>query len=185
MPEQRVFGSYARDEDGKQTRTVHSPGGNTQGGKQTLSTTPNGNNEAWLFERPGEEARRQDDLQSIRNSRNKNKRGNETGVQARVSLARRAESSGARSAEGMKPKALSQVVLRAEQSAEERDAQNERRKDQRAQERDALNERRRDQRAAEQSSVDARDALNARRRANAQVTISVRLAVRSRPHNPN
>ena len=134
-------------------------------------------------------------------------------MQARVSLARRAESSGARSAEGMKPKALSQVALRAEQPAEERDAQNERRKDQRAQERDALNERRRDQRAAEQSvdvrdalnalqierragqSVDVRDALNAMRRANEQVTISVRLAlralyacaldVRSISHNPN
>ena len=115
MPKHRTFGGYARDEDGKQTRTVHSPGGNTQVGKQTLSTTPNGNNEAWLFERPGEEARRQDDLQSIRDSRKRNKREIETGVQARVSLALRAESSGARSAERMKPKALSQVVLRAGQ----------------------------------------------------------------------
>ena len=102
-----------------------------------------------------------------------------------MSLALRAESLGVRSAEGMKPKALSKVVLRAEQSVQERDAQNERRRDHRAQERDALNERRRDQRAAEQSSVDAGYALNARRRANEQVTISVRLAVRSRPHNPN
>ena len=183
---------------------------------QTFSTTPNGHNEARLFKLPDEEARRQDDLQSIRDSRKKNKRGNETGVQARVSLALRVGSSGVGNAEGMKPKALSQVVLRAEQSAEEQDAQNERRrdhraaeqsveqrgaqnkrrKDQRAQERDALNERRRDQREAEQPSVDARDALNARRRANEQVTISVRLALRvlytpvrlavgSRPHNPN
>ena len=92
MPKHRTFGGYARDEDGKQTRAVYSPGGNTQVGKQTLSTTPNGNNQAWLFERPGEEARRQDDLQSIRDSRKKNKRGNETGMQARVSLALRAES---------------------------------------------------------------------------------------------
>ena len=100
MPKHRTFGGYARDEDGKQTRTVHSPGGNTQVGKQTLSTIPNGNNEAWLFERPGEEARRQDDLQSIRDSRKKAKRGNKTGMQARVSLALRAESSGVGSAEG-------------------------------------------------------------------------------------
>ena len=93
-------------------------------GKQTLSTTPNGNNEAWLFERPGEEARRQDDLQSIRDSRKRNNRGIEMGKRARVPLAFRAESLGVRSAEGMKPKALSQVVLRAEMSAEERDARN-------------------------------------------------------------
>ena len=148
MPKHRTFGGYARDEDGKQTRTVHSPGGNTQVGKQTLSTTPNGNNQAWLFERPGEEARRQDNLQSVRNSRNKNKRGIETGVQARVSLARRAESLGVGSAEGMKPKALSQVVLRAEQSVEERGA------------------------------------LNAARRANEQVTRSMRLVFRLFPTNP-
>jgi hypothetical protein len=102
----------------------------------------------------------------------------------------------------MKPKALSQVALRAEQSAEERDAQNERRRDHRAagqsvEQRDAQNERRRDRRAAEQTldvrdalnalqierragqSADVRDALNARRRANEQVTISVRLALRA------
>ena len=68
-------------------------------------------------------------------------------MHARVSLALRAESSGVGSAEGMKPKALSQVVLRAEQSAKERDAQNalqiERRAGQSALVRDALNERRR------------------------------------------
>ena len=45
-------------------------------------------------------------------------------MRARVSLALRAESLGVGSAEGMKPKALFQVVLRAEQSAEERDARN-------------------------------------------------------------
>ena len=39
-------------------------------------------------------------------------------------LARRAESLGVGSAEGMKPKALSQVVLRAEQPVEERGALN-------------------------------------------------------------
>ena len=62
MPKQRVFGGYARDEDGKQTRTVHSPGGNTQVGTQTFVPTPNGRNEAWLFKRPDEEARRRDDF---------------------------------------------------------------------------------------------------------------------------
>ena len=71
MPKQRAFGGYARDEDGKQTRAVQSPRGNTQVGKQTLSTTPNGRNEAWLFKRPDEEARRKDDAQSIRDSRKK------------------------------------------------------------------------------------------------------------------
>ena len=129
MPKHRTFGGYARDEDGKQTRTVYSPGGNTHVGTQIFSTTPTGNNQDWLFNRHDEEARRQDDLQSIRDSRKKAKRGNETGVQARGSLSLRAESSGAGSAEGMKPKALSQVVLQAEQSVEELDALNERRRD--------------------------------------------------------
>ena len=124
MPKHRVFGSYGRDEDGKQTRTVHSPGGNTRVGKQTFNTTPNGRSEAWLFERPDGKARRQDDVQSIRDSRKKAKRESETGMGARVPLARRAESLGVGSAEGMKPKALSQVVLRAEQSVEERGALN-------------------------------------------------------------
>ena len=161
MPKHRTFGGYARDQDAKQTRTVHSPGGNTQVGKQTLSTTPNGNNEAWLFERPGEEARRQDDLQSIRDSRKRNNRGIEMGKRARVPLAFRAESLGVRSAEGMKPKALSRKVLRAEMSAEERDARN-------ATEID----RQRDCRA--EQSVDVRGALNAARRAYEQVTRSIR-----------
>jgi hypothetical protein len=152
MPKHRTFGGYARDEDGKQTRTVHSPGGNTQMGKQTLRTTPNGNNEAWLFERPGEEARRQDDLQSIRDSRKRNNRGIEMGKRARVPLAFRAESLGVRSAEGMKPKALSQVVLRAELSAEDQVALNERRKDLRA-----------------EQTVQKRDALNASQKAYKQV----------------
>ena len=62
MPQQRVFGGYSRDEDGKQTRTVHSPGGNSQVGTQTFSTTANGRNEAWLFNRPDEEVRQQDGL---------------------------------------------------------------------------------------------------------------------------
>ena len=119
MPKHRVFGNHGRDEDGKQTRTVHSPGGNTRVGMQTFNTTPNGRNEAWLFKCPDEEARRQDDVQSIRDSRKKAKRESETGMGARVPLARRAESLGVGSAEGMKPKALSQVVLRAERRTNE------------------------------------------------------------------
>ena len=93
-------------------------------GMQTFNTTPNGRNEAWLFKCPDEKAREQDDAQSIRDSRKKAKRESKTGMGARVPLARRAESLGVRSAEGMKPKALSQVVLRAEQSVEERGALN-------------------------------------------------------------
>ena len=124
MPKQRVFGGYARDEDGKQTRTVHSPGGNTHVGTQTFATTPTGNNQAWLFMRPDVVARRKDDAQSTRDARTKAKHEIETGKRARVSLAFRAESLGVRSAEGMKPKALSQVVLRAEQPPEDRDAAN-------------------------------------------------------------
>jgi len=138
MPKKRVFGGYARDEDGKQTRTLHSPGGNTHVGTQTFVTTPNGRNEAWLFKRPDEETRRKDDAQSICDSRKKAKRENETGMRARVSLALRAESSGVGSAEAKTPKALSQVALRAELSVEDRDA------------------------------------VNAARRANEQVTISMR-----------
>ena len=155
MPKHRTFGGYARDEDGKQTRTVYSPGGNTHVGKQIFGTTPNGRHEAWLFNRHDEEARRMD-AQSIRDSRKKHKREIETGKRARVSLAFRAESLGVRSAEGMKPKALSQVVLRAEMSAEERDARN-------ATEID----RQKDCRAGQ--SVDVRGALNAARRAHDKV----------------
>ena len=81
---------------------------------------------------------------------------NETGMRARVSLALRAESLGFGSAEGMKPKALSQVVLRAEQSVEERDAQN----------------KKQEVRRAKQPPED-RDAANNARRANEQVTIIV------------
>ena len=119
MPKHRVFGNHGRDEDGKPTRTVHSPGGNTRVGMQTFNTTPNGRNEAWLFKCPDEKAREQDDVQSIRNSRKKAKRESKTGMGARVPLARRAESLGVGSAEGMTPKALSQVVLRAERRTNE------------------------------------------------------------------
>jgi len=49
MPKHRAFGEYGRDQNGQQTRTVHTPGGNTHVGTQTCVTTPNGRNEARLF----------------------------------------------------------------------------------------------------------------------------------------
>ena len=170
---------------------------------QTLGPTPLKKHRAWQYTATpsttaGDAAElRKFNAQSIRNARKKGRGAEEPEEPEEApcdSAAVRALRAGIGQGEalGLGPerdkaqKALSQKVRRAELPAEERGAQNERRKDQRAQERNALNnERRRDQRAAEQSSVDARDALNARRRANEQVTISVRLAVRSRLHNPN
>ena len=112
MPKQRVFGRYGRDQDGKQTRTVHTPGSKTHVDTQTFFTTPNSHNEAWLPKLPDEEkARRNDNGQSIRDSRKKAKHENETGKRARVPFALRAESSGGGSAEGKKPRVLSRKVL--------------------------------------------------------------------------
>ena len=169
-------------------RAASTPGG-THVGEQSLADTPKKLHKAWQFDIPpgataGEAAElRKANGQSCRNARRKAKDEEISDKAALEPLSVRTERAGIGQGEplGFGPerhkaqKALSKEVSRAEQSAEERNAQNERRKDQRAQERDALNERRRDQRAAEQQSVDARDALNARRRANAQVTISVRL----------
>ena len=164
---------------------------------QTLGPTPLKKHRAWQYTATpsttaGEAAEiRKYNAQSIRNARKKARGAEESEKAPRDSLAVRALRAGIGQGEalGLGPerdkarKALSKEVSRAEQSVEERHAQNERRKDLRAaelpEERDALNERRRDQRAAEQPSVDARDALNARRRANEQVTISVRLALRA------
>ena len=85
MPEHRVFGVCGRDQDGKQTRTVHTPGGTTQVGTQTFDTTPNDHNKAWLFKRP-DEARRKDDAQSIRDSRKKAKRAEKSEEAPRESV---------------------------------------------------------------------------------------------------
>ena len=156
MPKQRVCGVCARDQDGKQTRTVHTPGGTTQVGKQTLDTTPNGNNKAWLFKLP-DIARRKDDLQSIRDSRKKAKRANKSEEAPRESV---------RDLVGPErhkaQKKISQQLLRAELSVVDRVSLN-------AKKNDWQTNRRVGQ------SVDVRDALNARRRANEKVTISVRL----------
>ena len=166
---------------------------------QTLGPTPLKKHRAWLYTATpsttaGEAAEiRKYNAQSIRNARKKKARGAEEPEEPeeapppRDSLAVRALRLGIGQGEalGLGPerdkarKALSQEVCQAEQSLAERDALNERRRDLRAaeqpEERDARTERRRDQRAPEQLSVDARDALYARRRANEQVTISVRL----------
>ena len=166
---------------------------------QTLGPTPLKKHRAWQYTATpsttaGEAAEiRKYNAQSIRNVRKRMARGAEEPEEPeeapppRDSLAVRALRLGIGQGEalGLGPerdkarKALSKEVSRAEQSVEERHAQNERRKDlpaaEQPEERDALNERRRDQRAPEQLSVDARDALYARRRANEQVTISVRL----------
>ena len=174
-------------------RVASTPGG-THVGEQSLADTPKKLHKAWQFDIPpgataGEAAElRRANGQSCRNARRKAKDEEISDKAALEPLSVRAE----RASIGLggplfgperrkAQKALSNVVSRAEQSFQERDA---------------LNEGRRDHRAAEQPSVDARDALNARRRANEQVTISVRLAlralytpvrlaVRSRPHNPN
>ena len=166
---------------------------------QTLGPTPLKKHRAWQYTatpstKAGEAAEiRKYNAQSVRNARKKKARGAEEPEEPeeapppRDSLAVRALRLGIGQGEplGFGPerhkaqKALSKEVSRAEQSLAERDALNERRRDLRAaeqpEERDARTERRRDQRAPEQLSVDARDALNARRRANEQVTISVRL----------
>ena len=168
---------------------------------QTLGPTPLKKHRAWQYTATpsttaGEAAEiRKYNAQSVRNARKKARGAEEPeepeepeeAPPPRDSLAVRALRLGIGQGEalGLGPerdkaqKALSQKVRQAEQSVAERHAQNERQKDLRAaeqpEERDARTERRRDQRAPEQLSVDARDALNARRRANEQVTISVRL----------
>ena len=147
----------------------------------TLADTPHKQHKAWLYDIPpgataGEAAElRRANGQSCRNARRKAKDEEISDKAALEPLSVRAERASIGQGGPLfgperrkAQKALSQKVRQAELSVAEQYA---------------LNERRRDQRAAE--SVDTRDALNERRRANEQVTISVRLAVRSRPHNPN
>ena len=97
MSKKRVFGDYTRDDDGKQTRNLHTPSGKTHVGTQSFVPTPDGQHihEAWLFKLSGEEeARRKENGQSIRDARNKAKRKEMTGKPTRKSLADRAESLG-------------------------------------------------------------------------------------------
>ena len=138
MPKRRVFVEYRRDpHDGTQLRNVLTPSGKTDVGTQSLVATPKGEHQAWLFTRPGEkEAHAKDNSQAVKNARKKARLEMETGKSARTSLAVRAEALGIGSIGlnmgtplGSGPdrektqKALSAQVLRAEQSAQERDAQ--------------------------------------------------------------
>ena len=137
MPKKRVFEDYRRDRDGTQLRSVLTPNGKTSVGVQSLVATPEGEHQAWLFMRPGEEeAHAKDNSQAVQTARKKARLEKERGKPARTSLAVRAEALGIGSiglnmgtSLGSGPdrektqKALSAQVLRAEQSAQERDAQ--------------------------------------------------------------
>ena len=139
MPKRRVFVEYRRDpHDGTQLRNVLTPSGKTDVGTQSFVATPNGEHRAWLFKRPGEEeAHAQDNSQAVKNARKKARLETEMGKPARTSLALRAEALhigcvglNMGTPLGIGPdrektqKALSAQVLRAEQSALERDAVN-------------------------------------------------------------
>ena len=64
-------------------------------GTKSLAPTPDGQHEAWLLTRSGEEkAHKQDNTQSIRDAHNKAKRVEIKGKPARASLAYRAETLG-------------------------------------------------------------------------------------------
>ena len=133
-----IFDEYRRDlHDGTQLRNVYTPSAKTRVGIQPFAKTPNGEHQAWLFKRPGEEeAHAKDNSQAIRVAYKRARRETETGTPARTSLVLCAEAPGVESAGlnmgrslGSGPdrektqKALSQQVLRTEQSTEDRDAQ--------------------------------------------------------------
>ena len=151
MSKRRVFDEYSSDpRDGTKLRTVLTPGGKHAVGTHSLAQTPNGKHGAWIFKRPGEEeAHKQDNTQSIRNARNKAKREDITGMPARASLSDRAASLG-----------LEMLSVSGPDCAKARNSLSAqvRRAEQPPEDRDAGNAARR-----------------ANRRANAQVTISVRL----------
>ena len=213
MARRKKFGNERISLDGEtMMRDAFSPGGGTLLGTQTLAGTPHKEHEAWQYTAPpsataGEAAKlRKINTQSIQNARKKGKRAEESEEAPCESLAVRAMRAGIGQGGPLfgperrkAQKALSQKVRQAELSVAEQDALNERRRDHRAAEQsldvqDSLNALQTERRAGQ--SVLVRDALNERRRANEQVTISVRLALRalykpvrlavgSRPHNPN
>ena len=180
-------------------------------GTLSLAPTPNGQHDTWLFKLSGEEeARRNENDQSIRDARNKAQREEIAGKRARLSLTHRAQSFSMKLPLVSAPdrakarNSLSAQVRRAEQPPEDRGAANAtrrandqvRRAEQLPEDRDAANATRRanDQaRRAEQPPED-RTAVNATRRTNDQVTISARLhcapcthlcvGVRSISHKP-
>ena len=136
-PKKRVFEQYRRDRDGTQLRSVLTPNGKTSVGVQSLVATPGGEHQAWLFMRPGEEeAHAKDNSQAVQTARKKARLEKERGKPARTSLAVRAEALGIGSGLNMgtplgsgpdrekTQKALSKIVRRAEQSAEEQAAVN-------------------------------------------------------------
>ena len=212
MARRKVFGNERISPDGEtMMRDALSPGG-TLLDTQTLADTPHKQNKAWQCKVPpsataGEAAKlRKANGQSCRDARKKGKHAGESEEAPCESLAVRAMRLGIGQGGPLfgperrkAQKALSQKVRQAELSVAEQDALNERRRDHRAAEQsldvqDALNALQIERRAGQ--SVLVRDALNERRRANEQVTISVRLALRalytpvrlavgSRPHNPN
>ena len=195
MARRNVFGNATLAPDGGPMKRVASTPGGTHVGEQSLADTPNKLHKAWLFDIPpgataGEAAElRKANGQSCHNARRKAKDEEISDKVSLEPLSVRAE----RASIGLggplfgperrkAQKALSNVVSRAEQSFQERDALNEGRRDHRAAEQsldvqDALSALQIERRA--EQSVDARDALNARRRANEQVTISARLALRA------
>ena len=170
----RKFGNVRLTLDGTMIRNVSSPRGTAED-IQVHSDTPNKRNKAWLYDiLPGTTTgaaaeRRKLNSKAISNDRSKVKGADKSGEPARESLAARALLAGIQPGPlGVGPervkaqRALSQQVLRAEHPPEVRDALNATRRARRAEEppedRDAGNAARR-----------------ANRRANAQVTISVRL----------
>jgi len=89
MPK-RVFDEYRRNpHDGTQLRNVLTPVGKSDVGTRSFVATPNGEHQAWLFKRPGEEeAYAKDNSQAIRK---KSSLKTKTGKRARLSLPLRAE----------------------------------------------------------------------------------------------
>ena len=170
MPKKRVVDDYRRDpRDRTQLRAVLTPSGKNVVGTQSLAPTPNGQNEAWLFKLSGEEeARRNENDQSIRDARNKAQREEIAGKRARLSLTHRAQSFSMELPLVSAPdrakarNSLSAQVRRAEQPPEDRYTVN------------ATRRANGQVQQAEQPPED-RDAANATRRANGQVTLSVRL----------
>ena len=174
----RKFDNVRLTTDGTMIRDVSSPRGTFED-TQVLSETPNKRNKTWLYDiLPGTTTgaaveRRKLNSKAISNVRKKVKGADKSGEPARESLTVRAMLAGIHPGPlGVGPervkaqRALSRDVRRAEQPPEDRDASNAARRTN-----DHV-------RRAEQPPED-RDAGNAarraNRRANAQVTISVRL----------
>ena len=171
MPNKRVVDNYRRDpHNGTQLRNVYTAGGKTHVGTLSLAPTPNGQHDTWLFKFSGEEeARRNENDQSIRDARNKAQREEIAGKRARLSLTHRAQSFSMKLPLVSAPdrakarNSLSAQVRRAEQPPEDRDAAN-------------ATRRANDQVGRAEQLPEDRDAVNATRRANDQVTACLCIA---------